>query len=59
MDDLPRSVLDVLYLVRAILILDQGQDNTSDLCIVGDVSNIFDGASGDHAGPYDGVRMGC
>lgn len=36
-----------------------GQDNTSDQCIVGDVSNIFEGESGDHAGPYDGVRMGC
>ncbi|KAJ7291065.1 lipase [Mycena rebaudengoi] len=36
-----------------------GQDNTNSLCTTGDVSNIFEGESGDHAGPYDGVRMGC
>lgn len=36
-----------------------GQDNPSDQCIVGAVPNIFDGVSGDHAGPYDGVHMGC
>ncbi|EKM50550.1 uncharacterized protein PHACADRAFT_263889 [Phanerochaete carnosa HHB-10118-sp] len=36
-----------------------GQDNTSDLCIVGDVPNIFDGDESDHDGPYDGVEMGC
>jgi len=36
-----------------------GQDNTSDECIVGDVSNVFDGDLSDHDGPYDGVTMGC
>ncbi|KDR85907.1 hypothetical protein GALMADRAFT_218973 [Galerina marginata CBS 339.88] len=36
-----------------------GQDNTSTECTVGDVPNIFDGNTGDHAGPYDGVTMGC
>lgn len=36
-----------------------GQDNTSNECIVGDVSNIFDGSESDHDGPYDGVEMGC
>ncbi|GJE91306.1 lipase family protein [Phanerochaete sordida] len=36
-----------------------GQDNTSTLCIVGDVPNIFDGDESDHDGPYDGVEMGC
>ncbi|KAF8167207.1 lipase class 3 family protein [Crassisporium funariophilum] len=36
-----------------------GQDNTSTECTVGDVPNIFDGATGDHDGPYDGVDMGC
>jgi len=36
-----------------------GQDNTSNECTVGDVPNIFDGATGDHSGPYDGVKMGC
>jgi len=36
-----------------------GQDNTSTECIVGDVPNIFDGSTGDHDGPYDGVDMGC
>ncbi|KAI0047137.1 lipase class 3 family protein [Auriscalpium vulgare] len=36
-----------------------GQDNTSNLCIVGDVPNIFDGTESDHDGPYDGVEMGC
>lgn len=36
-----------------------GQDNDSNLCIVGDVSNIFDGTESDHDGPYDGVTMGC
>ncbi|EKM50556.1 uncharacterized protein PHACADRAFT_152637 [Phanerochaete carnosa HHB-10118-sp] len=36
-----------------------GQDNPSDLCIVGDVPTIFDGDESDHDGPYDGVEMGC
>lgn len=36
-----------------------GQDNTSDLCTIGAVPNIFEGEDSDHSGPYDGVRMGC
>ncbi|KAF4612438.1 hypothetical protein D9613_004374 [Agrocybe pediades] len=36
-----------------------GQDNTSTECSTGDVPNIFDGSTGDHDGPYDGVTMGC
>ncbi|TDL25796.1 lipase [Rickenella mellea] len=36
-----------------------GQDNTSDLCTVGDVPNIFVSSLGDHTGPYDGVTIGC
>ncbi|KAI0825734.1 lipase [Irpex lacteus] len=36
-----------------------GQDNTSDLCIVGDVPNIFDASETDHDGPYDTIEMGC
>ncbi|KAM6497353.1 lipase class 3 family protein [Amanita muscaria] len=36
-----------------------GQDNTSTLCIVGDVPNIFDGNTSDHGGPYNGITMGC
>ena len=36
-----------------------GQDNTSKLCIVGDVPNIFVGKLSDHLGPYNGVTMGC
>ncbi|KAF8258663.1 lipase class 3 family protein [Lactarius quietus] len=36
-----------------------GQDNPSTLCIVGDVSNIFEGSLGDHLGPYNGIKMGC
>ncbi|KAI9440880.1 lipase class 3 family protein [Lactarius indigo] len=36
-----------------------GQDNPSTECIVGDVSNIFDGHTSDHVGPYDGISMGC
>ena len=36
-----------------------GQDNTSDLCIVGAVPNIFESDVSDHNGPYDGVMMGC
>jgi len=34
-----------------------GQDNTSDLCIVGDVPNIFDGSTSYHDGPYAGVTI--
>ncbi|KAJ7272670.1 alpha/beta-hydrolase [Mycena haematopus] len=36
-----------------------GQDNPSDLCSTGDVPNIFEGDTGDHDGPYDGVEMNC
>jgi len=36
-----------------------GMDNPSDLCTTGDVSNIFEGDTSDHDGPYDGVEMGC
>jgi len=36
-----------------------GQDNDSTLCSTGDVPTIFQGDVGDHAGPYDGVTMGC
>ncbi|THH12073.1 hypothetical protein EW145_g245 [Phellinidium pouzarii] len=36
-----------------------GQDNSSDLCIVGDVPNVFESDEADHDGPYDGVEMGC
>ncbi|EPQ56167.1 lipase [Gloeophyllum trabeum ATCC 11539] len=36
-----------------------GQDDTSALCTVGDVPNIFESDAGDHDGPYDGVEMGC
>lgn len=36
-----------------------GQDNPSNLCIVGDVENIFEGHLGDHDGPYAGITMGC
>jgi len=36
-----------------------GEDNPSDLCIVGDVPNIFEGDTSDHDGPYGGVEMGC
>ncbi len=36
-----------------------GQDNPSDLCIVGDVPNIFEGDESNHDGPYDGITMGC
>ncbi|TFK39673.1 lipase class 3 family protein [Crucibulum laeve] len=36
-----------------------GQDNTSSQCTVGDVGNIFEGSTGDHSGPYDGIQMGC
>jgi hypothetical protein len=37
-----------------------GQDNPSDLCIVGDVPSIFRGKLSNHNGPYDdGIVMGC
>lgn len=36
-----------------------GQENTSDLCEVGDVPNILESDPSDHFGPYDGVKMGC
>lgn len=36
-----------------------GQDNTSDLCIVGDVPTIFSADESNHDGPYDGIEMGC
>ncbi|KAH8104123.1 alpha/beta-hydrolase [Cristinia sonorae] len=36
-----------------------GDDNTSDLCEVGDVGNIFESSLSDHDGPYDTVEMGC
>lgn len=36
-----------------------GHDNTDKSCTVGDVPNIFVGSPGDHAGPYNGVNMGC
>ncbi|KAM5544646.1 hypothetical protein V8D89_001544 [Ganoderma adspersum] len=36
-----------------------GQDNSNKECIVGDVSNIFEGDESDHDGPYDGITMGC
>ncbi|CAE6418297.1 unnamed protein product [Rhizoctonia solani] len=35
-----------------------GQDNTNVDCSTGAVPNIFDGNTGDHAGPYDGVYIG-
>jgi pimeloyl-ACP methyl ester carboxylesterase len=36
-----------------------GQDNTSDLCEVGDVPNLLDSTESDHNGPYGVVEMGC
>ncbi|KAK0188491.1 lipase [Armillaria mellea] len=36
-----------------------GQDNESDQCTVGEVSNILVGDPDNHSGPYDGVVMGC
>jgi hypothetical protein len=36
-----------------------GQDNPSDLCIVGDVRNIFEGHIDDHHGPYGGIMINC
>jgi hypothetical protein len=36
-----------------------GQDNPSELCIVGDVPSVFLGNLSDHDGPYDdGIVMG-
>jgi predicted lipase len=36
-----------------------GQDNPSNLCIVGDVPSVFQGDISDHDGPYDdGIVMG-
>jgi len=36
-----------------------GEDNTDSNCGIGYVPNILAGETGDHAGPYDGVHMGC
>jgi hypothetical protein len=36
-----------------------GQESTSDLCELGDAPNFLAGNISDHAGPYDGVLMGC
>ncbi|KAI5123183.1 hypothetical protein M0805_003950 [Coniferiporia weirii] len=36
-----------------------GQDNDSDLCSTGVVSNVFEGDVSNHDGPYDVVTMGC
>ncbi|KAM5532460.1 hypothetical protein V8D89_013876 [Ganoderma adspersum] len=36
-----------------------GQDNSNAECIVGAVPNLFVGDGADHAGPYDGITMGC
>ncbi|KAJ7623656.1 lipase [Roridomyces roridus] len=36
-----------------------GEDNPSDLCIVGDVPTILESDVSDHDGPYDGVEMQC
>ena len=36
-----------------------GQDNPSELCIVGDVPTVFQGNLSNHDGPYDGILMGC
>jgi len=35
-----------------------GQDNPSDLCIVGDVPTLLESNVADHDGPYYGVSMG-
>ena len=35
-----------------------GQDNTSKMCSVGDVRNIFKGNVTHHSGPFDDVVMG-
>lgn len=44
-----------LFLLAQII----GQDNPSELCIVGAVDSIFGGDLDDHDGPYDGVILGC
>ena len=49
-----RKVLNI----RACFFL-LGQDNPSNLCIVGDVPNILEGKLSDHGGPYAGITMGC
>jgi len=36
-----------------------GQDNTDSQCSIGDTSNLFVANENNHAGPYDGVHMGC
>jgi hypothetical protein len=36
-----------------------GDDNTSELCEVGDVPNILEADLDDHNGPYGPVTMGC
>lgn len=36
-----------------------GQDNSNAECIVGAVPNLFVGDGSNHAGPYDGITMGC
>ncbi|KAF9466209.1 lipase [Collybia nuda] len=36
-----------------------GQDNTDSQCTIGYVPNIFSGETGDHSGPYDGIKMSC
>jgi hypothetical protein len=36
-----------------------GQDNTSNLCEIGDAPNIFGAKPGDHSGPYGPVTMKC
>jgi hypothetical protein len=36
-----------------------GDDNTSALCEVGNVPNLFESDEGDHDGPYGPVTMGC
>lgn len=36
-----------------------GQDNTSDLCEIGDTPNIFSASLSNHNGPYNGITMGC
>ncbi|KAF2427405.1 alpha/beta-hydrolase [Tothia fuscella] len=36
-----------------------GQDNTDELCTIGDVPNIFAANINNHIGPYGDVRMSC
>ena len=47
------------YALTSLVSRVSGQDNPSDLCIVGDVPNIFESNESDHDGPYNGVEMGC